>query len=756
MSITKAVPSFFTAVVVFVSAISLGMQATISAKPANSNAIFQQAVTGLNLYKQSQQKAGLQDPDLAYAMRKSLVLAELLIDSTGKLNVSLCNHAKQYFVPLEPNKYEVNISNVLDQLDDSWQPFFEMVTKPHDPHNVANLVLRGLFGLRPGDTITDRHAKIAVLAAMFAPFNQGPVEDCFAFADLIRDHNLYYRHSAADYAAIVQSGYLTRLVGSQMDNFFFLPNIADDDREKMVTIDASGKIAGSNMPVFSTPGIAAACNLMGGNRVPNLAAQALKALLHGSAKPVQVTAGQVIHACAKVIAAQTKENEDALRMQGEYGFSSLTNNPVLRGTECAFAAMAEDRPDDSTRSNVNNCVMQALQSTWDAIGMSQQAIDFRTVFANNFNASYRLVYNADISLTQVSSDKNSSDGGFQLYKRLSNMSIVMGVPVETPEDFGKLVLDAIALTASQLGGTEDIQAIAACLSNAVQNGTFLRDALWSYDEANQQESDPVGNYQKLARTPMQSCDGDNPYEVDDTDAMFEDYVHVYTPSNTQDLLKWCLDMSRQVSPGLYPMNSPQHAFNYAPGNPDIAAFVQNGLASDRWIKQTLIIPGMKIAVRQIDTKTRTALSNAVLNIVSNAIDRTAFYRMVAKLNAKPMSTQTYAQGLVDGINRLIGDDSQAGQVAIIVDSVLLQVLPLQDFNMLEKTSIRFAFTNWNDGTKDIYFCAFFNPRTQKVSFGSIDEDKSNLQPMDEQAWVNEQQWDVDLRPVAPISLQKVS
>lgn len=726
--------------------------------PASAASIIQQAIAGLEQYKEAQEGAKLQDPELSYAMRKAVVLADLLFDYNGKLNVSMCSTAKPYFVPQMPEEYEVNIGNILDQLDASWQPFFDMVVKPQDSQNVSNLVLRALFGLGSDDAVTDRHAKVAVLASMFAPYNQGPVGDCFAVSDLIRDHDEYYRHSAADYAAILQNGFLTRPVGAQPDNFFFLPVIADGDREKTFTIDSTGAITGTNQSLFATPGMTAACSLMGCDIVPDLTDQVLQMLFQGAADvTMQVTIDQILGACAQAISTQTMEDPASILARGEYGFSSLTNNPVLRGAECAFAAMAEDRPQDSTRGNVNDCIEQALKGVWDAFDMNLPVNDFHKAFSDNFNASFRLIYNADIPLAQVSADGSSSDGGFQLFKRISGMASAIGVQVATPDDFGQLVLDAIAAAAAQLGSTDDVNSIADQLNAYVQGDAFLRDALWAYDQANQQEPDPVGNYQKLSRTPMQSCDGDNPYEVDDVDtgAMFEANVQNHTPVNMQDLISWSLDMAHKVMPGLYPMNSPQHAFNYAPGNPDIAAFVKDGRSSDQWIKQMLVIPGMKIATRQIDTKTRTALSNAVLNSISNALpDQNGYNSLVASLAMKPMSTQQYAQSLVAGVNKLIGDPSQAGQTALIVDSALLQVLPLQDLNMLEKTAIRFAFTNWNDGTKDIYFCAFFNPRTQQVGFASIDEDKTNLQPMDEQAWVNMQQWDVDLTAVAQKSLQK--
>ena len=139
------------------------------------------------------------------------------------------------------------------------------------------------------------------------------------------------------------------------------------------------------------------------------------------------------------------------------------------------------------------------------------------------------------------------------------------------------------------------------------------------------------------------------------------------------------------------------------------------------------------------------------NFVSSAIDSTSFQGIVSQIPSN-VSVQSYAQNLLDGINNYLGSDAnQANEVAIALDTFLLQSLPAQDLAQIQQSTIRFAFTNWNDGTKDIYFCAYFNPRTEQVGFGSIDEDKTNLRPMDEQAWVNNQQWDVDLSPFAPMN-----
>lgn len=718
------------------------------AQTANSSVAsqIQQAVSDLNQYRLIQQQAGIQDPNIAYAMRKAIVVADLILDPTGNLNLSLVPVLKSSFIPVKPLEYEATMGRVLDQLDLSWQLLFNSISAPKSSNALSNLIIRSLLSLKASDTISDRDAKLAVLASMLAPFNQGPVGDCFAVADLVRDHDEYYQHTAKDLASVIQSGNLTRAVGAANDYFFFLPTLADNDVITPFTLDNTGQIGATGITFLNAPGFIAAVNIMGGAQVPNLGSQTLSILFSkASSNQIQVTATQVIKAIAQVI---SKSNAQTLASNGLYAFSSLSNNPVLKSVECAFAAMAEDRSTDSTRGNINACISQAMGPAWAGVAGMANSENFKTAFYANFNGSYRLIYNPNIPLAQVSADGSSTDGGFQLYKR-DPVATNLGTRMATPQDLRQLVLDAIDTTKNQISGSSKI---ASQLVKFVSNNSFLKNALWDYDPSNKQEPNPVGNYQKLSRSPMQSCDGDNPFEVDDIDTgkTFDPNVQNYTPSNSNDLITWCLNLAKKIPPGLVPMDSPQHAFNFAPGNADLAAYVKNGTNPATWIRQNIVIPGMKVSGHPIDSTTRSAVTNAMYNMIANAVPNSSTYQsMVANLGSN-LTVQQFAQGLVNGVNTLLNSDSnQANQVAIVTDAILLQALPAADQNTLQTGAIRFAFTNWNDGPKDIYFCAFFNPRTQKVAFGTIDEDKTKLQPMDEVAWVNSQQWDIDLTPFAP-------
>lgn len=722
----KFFSSIFLSIFTIATILPEPSRAEVSHLTANS---IEKAVSALNHLKESQHKAGIQDADLSYAMRKALVLADLLVSQNGMLNTSLCKDLKAHFIPENPLEYETHIGRILDQLDPSWQPLLDQITIPKDPANTTHLILRALFGLSPKKPLTDRHAKVAVLAALFAPCKQSLIGDCFVGSD----DQEYYKQAAHDFASIIGQGFLTRIVDKAPNNFFFIPAIEDDDIDKIFTIDRAGKIGGSNLSLLEVPGLISACQVMGGEHGTCLSQHLIKKLFSGtSAEKLQLSVSQLIETFAQIICKNTLGLDVAiLSDQGKYAFSCLTNNPVLLAVESAFASMAEDRHYDSIRRNINDCVVKVLNE-------AAPAPDFLNAVLKNFNASYRLVYNANIPLPEALA--SSTAGGFQLYRRIPTMPTSIGIRVETPQDFRQLVLDAIILTGQELKSIAE----ADHLSQFAQTDAFLLNILCAYDCANQQEPDPINNYKNLMRTPMQSCDGNNSCEGIEQN---------FTPTNAKDLIRWCLDLSKKVPSELFPMDSCQHALNFAPTNPDLKAFVANQIMnSDQWVRYTLTIPGLKVSTQPIDPDTQMKLANTMYNTIAKGVlDASSYQVLVASLNHPNMTVHTYAQSLLDGINTLLRvDPNKAKDIALALDYVLMRVLPPKYRSMIEKNAIRFAIRNGNDETKKIYFCAYLNPRTQQLGFGCIDEDKCNLMPMDEDAWVNNQRWDVGLGLSTPL------
>ncbi|MBY0528866.1 MAG: hypothetical protein K2P51_01600 [Rhabdochlamydiaceae bacterium] len=748
--------SFFKIVILLAMTVASQAPSTLRAAPrvqdSGQQSLITQAMSQLNTYAALQTSTNVQNTDLAIAMRKALLAAELLIGSNGALNLSMCAPVKAAFIPPNPREWEVNMGKVIDQLDATWQPFFSGVRLPAKLHSTGALALRALFSMDTQMKLTDRHAKIAVLAAMLAPYNQGPVGDCFAVNDVIRDHQEFFHHAAEDYRSIIMNGYLNRTVDGKLDYFFFLPILADEDLNQPFTLKLTGAIARTTHMLFDAPGFAAARTLMGGNANTTLMQDVLKELSQGiKGSEIQVTPTQVIAAMAQVLARVNPSLPvDGLISLGEYAFSSLTNQPVLRGVESAFAAMAEDRSNDSVRSDINSCVAYALEPVWKSVQNLPQAAACKSAFSQAFNGSFRLFYQLNIPLPQISADGSSSSGGFQLYQKIAQAPDQLGIRIATPQDFKNLVLNAISSVENQMAQLPNVETITGALTHYVNTDDFLIQAFWAYDPQNQKEPNPIQNYLALSSTPMQTCSGDDPFELDNVESGpgNDNPIETYTPNNAKDLITWCLNLAKIVPMELISMASPQHAFNFTPTNPDIAVFLKKGMPAAQWLQNILIVPGMQVARKWISSSTEKAIALDLSQMLSHVFpDMNGFQKLINKLNQSKLTVKDYASQLVTGLNRLLNSDQQqAAQVGLMIDGLLIQHLPSNDRAVLEQSAIRFAFTNWNQGTENIYFCAYFNPRTEQVGFGSIYEDKTNLQPMDEEAWVNHQQWEVDLVP----------
>lgn len=723
---------------------SNGLDPITSNESPSQTTALETALSNLEKYSALQKLAGVQDPELAYAMRKALTIADLLVKPEGSLELSLCPVIQTTFFSEHPEEYELRMEQFLNQLNSSWGEIMGTIhaSKTLSSSGLDTLALRALFTLGPDQPVTSRHAKVAVLASLLAPYSQGPTGDPLAARDLMRDHEEYNQNAAVDYTAIVTKGYLERFADGRLDSFFFLPILADSDRTNLIALSSDGTFLHSGVALFDVPGFAAAGTLMGGLTTPELQEKTVRLIFGNETETViQATPQQIIGAMAQVIGEDQNQDPAALRILGEYGFSSLTQNPILRAVESAFAAMAEERPKDSIRNNINQAVAQALQPTWENLSQVEGADLFRKTFMKTFNALYRLIYNLSISLP----NQNFTDGGFQLYQKMIADIHQPGIRIATPGQFQQLVLDAVEATKLALQPFASTQEIAAALKAATSSENFLKNVLWAYDAANQQESDPITHYQALSRTPMQSCDGDSPLDIDET--FYKSQVQTYTPQDSKDLIAWCLKVARGAPSEMLPMNNSLHAFNFVPTNSDIESFLDQKMTVSQWLRNSLINPGVQIARKQIDIATLQAIANAFYTRISSLFTTPSTYQqLVQTLSAKPTTLYSFTSGLLKGVSKLLNlSKDQVNQVALILDSTLLQNLPPADLITINQTAIRFANTNWKQGTKNIYFCAYFNPRTLRIGFGSIYEDKTNLQPLDELAWVNQKQWEIDLR-----------
>ncbi len=469
----------------------------------------------------------LQDADMVFYTEEPKEIAGLLLTSQGQLNLGMIGAIKDEFFPATTTllEYQQGIVFVLDRMDTSWQKLVDAVVTPASPQTASNATIRADRGMLPGEEITKLHCQQEVFGALLSQLCQGPVGDCFAVAWAIKKHDEFLTDMVADGIALVRDGYLTRMVDGKPDQFFYKNTIADEAMRSQITLNPDGTVSEfGTQPFWTCPNLIAACRQMG---IADLDTHkdALLGQVFGSETAAKtVSWDDLIRACA-LSAASASHTEDELLVLGRYGFS-LANNRLLRAWETSLAGMSEPRPNDYVRGNVNSAVMAVLKPVFDnqekRITHYQKTLieEVKTVFQKTLNDSFRLVYNGDIPLAQVSSDGSSSSGGFELYQRDVADLTKMGVRIATPDQFKAFILGVIDQTKDAEYAKATTKKDRAVVDSVIQamhfcavGKDFMKNVLYAYDDANKEDPDPVANYQKLARTPMTSLDGDNPWEV---------------------------------------------------------------------------------------------------------------------------------------------------------------------------------------------------------------------------------------------------
>ena len=709
------------------------------------------------------------------SMYEPKMIAYNLLTKEGKLNLGMIPLFKAAVIP-EKNllEYQVGMNWVLATMNSSWQPIFDTIVQPVKDNEESAYMLRAYLRLKSSQEITDFHAKWAALAALLSQLTQGAVGDCFAVSWAIKKHNEYLTQSLKDYAELIKNGYLTRSVGGIPERFYFDNTLADDDLQNAISITSLGALGDKGINIWDVPGILNACRMMGHEASRGLLRDAIKPLFANNQGSINTTPEKIIESIARLSVQGTSD----LKLQnqillGKYGFS-LTQNHILRAWETAMAGMAEAVPNQNIRELWLGSVNSALKALWDNIKANHSAetqvliTQLQSNFVSDMNALTRCIYNSAIPLAQVSSDGSSTNGGFELYGRSREDEFCRGWRVANPVDLQDFLLDVINTAAHNLAKTyssEDEVALLNSISNNFDSymagAEFMKDLFYAYDEGNKKFPDPASHYLELSMTPMTSLSGDDPFAVEaiDTGISFLPDAKTINPHNPYQLIQWILNLAQwkettqhyledSVPNELDPATSPQHAFNISFEDSDIKAFVLSKQSSDGWIYNKIVAPNLKLQTTLVDDKTKQTFSDNLIHWLNENVQgfkqiEGAFSSSLSHINQKQMDIKTYATAVLSLLSTsLHATENAQKELSVVFDSLFLISMPDALYQELSQTALRFANTNWNQGDKDIYFCVYYNPRSGGLSFGTIDEDRSNLNAMNEYEWVDQQQWEV--------------
>ncbi len=690
------------------------------------------------------------DSYTVYSIEAPKQIAELLLTVHGQINWGMIGAIKGQFFPesAKLSEYGQGIVFVLDRMDESWQEAIDAVEIPLSPEAASNAMIRADLGMLPGEEITKLHCQQAVLGALLSQMSHRSAGNSLAIAWAKKD-DAFLLNCLADYTALVRDSHLTRTVSGSPEQFFFKNTLADEWISSQITLNSNGTISEyDDVPFWECPNLIAACRQMGITDLKSGKDALLRWLFGSESEAKDLSWDALIWTCAE-FAAGSDENQDALFSAGRYGFS-VSGNRLLSAWETSLAAMSEARPGDYVRDNVNRCVLKALQPIFanqeNTASLYQKTLikEVEAVFQKIVNNSFRLVYND--AIPHFSPGNSYLAGGYELYQKDASDLTNKGVRIATPDEFRALVLGALDQTKAaeyaRVTSKEDrrvidsiLQALHLCASGA----NFMKNVLYLYDDANKEERDPVAHYQNLHRTPMTSLNGDNPWEAmaPDTGMDFTPDIKTIRPNDAEDLLKWLLGLAKWKEATEYDLADAVSRFII--DGREFKRFLSSGLSADIWIKKTLVDPGMQISRAEMDDGSKLIFSQKVQGWLSDQYDGTIPENSVREmeilfstLHSRVITVQQFAQRSQDGLFHIF---NLRPEQASALDALLLQSLPAAQLRAIQQRTVPFALRELNMDSEDVYICCFFNPRTEKVDYGSIAENKTGLQPMDQFEWL---------------------
>jgi len=713
-------------------------------------------------YWDAQKEAGLQDPDLSLKLLEAQVIARILLTNSGQLNLGMISFVRTAFVPKNPLNNQLGVTHVLSTMNSSWQPVIDDITKPASSNYASQEVLRADLGLSRKIPLNPFHSKWAALKALFSLSSQETSRDCFASAWTMKKPYDYFMQSLKDYGELLNYGYLTRMVDGYPDQFYFKTSLADEALQASVTLASSG-LLDDKILLWNIPAIVAACRQMGIDDVQGVTCTAIKNLFKNGSDSTQITPAKIIDCFASYANLKNKQRDPQQRFrQGQYGFC-VTQNHLLRAWETALVGMAEVKKNNYARSKFHSSVQLALQNTWSTLKANLPregfplAIQMQKTFEEMLHRQSRFVYNAAITWEPTSSGGYSTKSGFELYKRQLNQPYTIGQRVATPDDFRTFLIELAHLASTSLAQTFHstseillLEEIASGLTHSMKQENFLHAAFCSYDEPHTQVVDPVTNYLQLEKTPMTILGCDHPYaaEIIDLGISFLQDVKTIPPKNPYALIKWILDLAkwkdqtqwylRDSSLDQYdPAMNPQQAFAMIFEEQDVKTFVNSNETSDRWLYNQIIQPSLFIAQAPVDDHFKETFTNHFIEwlqqntLLSNST-LISLETIITQINRHPMTMQEYASCFFHQLDHLIqADESSKRQLSFAFDSLFLQTLPAAVTEQLSHHAIRFAKPNWNPDGLPLSFCVFLNPRTASLAFGTLAEDRTYLNILDE-------------------------
>ena len=192
-------------------------------------------------------------------------------------------------------------------------------------------------------------------------------------------------------------------------------------------------------------------------------------------------------------------------------------------------------------------------------------------------------------------------------------------------------------------------------------------------------------------------------------------------------------------------------FTLTTGDKTVAKVMASNEASTAWIERKIINPCKSIGINVLNEEQITKFINiAAPALVSKELQTEFIKRAQVKqknlIAANNATVHTVSNDLLQTGLSLNGKShlhTPKAEMSSTLTSIFLEsILTDADSKRIARHIARIADTNWEDDSKHIYFCCFWDPVTASVQLGTIDDDGTQLQCINQDEWVKNVPWEM--------------
>lgn len=726
----------------------------------------------------------IQNSTLAAVRKKPMLIADLLLTSTGHLNMGLVDLIKCRFFDqkLPLMHHEKELIHTLDILAESsrMQNKLHAVVKPFSPYLPSNDILRVSLGLPPETPLQDRHAKLAVLAALLSNLRQGEVGGCFGTSVAIMMMDPLKERVLDDLISLIGEGKVIREGRRPQKDFIPVLDISDSALQSTMTIESSGKCVSGTGYVWEAPGLTGACRQLGleGKAARKAIRKAIGQIYEsdgqGSSELLELTPEAVLKQVIRNLTGQLQATQRRnLKYRAYLAFNNETHCPLLRAWESCLLSMAEDKSNNKIKRKIAQCIASVIEPQWPkrlfSFFKNKEVEKVKKIFNTVLNNSMLLHYDpqAFVQPAHIGDGDSRILGAFILHELKQGTSFVTAKPVETPEQFKRFVINQLKKTKHILSkvNEENIQKQQEAVDEILRfvsrgdgyASSFIKSAIRCYDVNNMDVSDPLENWKQLEHLPFRDVADNNSATIyAKAIGISPGQPQAVRPKDAEELLNAFIAFGRagakenpfnEYNPYQhYMVKTIQHAFTLTPEDPSVLVAMDPSKKTEEWIQEYLIKPGKRVALQPATDNMKEKFREAICDKMLGTELRETFTQAAKKISTKYNTLSSYGYKLLKLLLKMSKQPTYRLENSLsrkLTEILLYDVMSPETAKDLISSAVRIATTHWVDkGAQQLSFACFYNPLACEIQLALLDEGGTRLTPLNQEEWVTYIPWEM--------------